>query len=172
MTVQPDTPRHIVASTAAADAVLRRLKSKGWTPSAGFAVAALPATAAGRRMVVHGRIADDDTEAARLAVLAAGRGVGIVAVCNIESSAGTALLRNLCRFGPVGIGIDVVTDLAPEQRALLDRLSGGTTIAAAAAAEFTSLRTAHRRIAKARHLFGVRTTREAVRAYLRQVGSS
>ncbi len=41
-------------------------------------------------------------------------------------------------------------------------------IAAAAAAEFLSLRTANRRIAEARALFGVRTTREAVLAYLRQ----
>jgi hypothetical protein len=44
----------------------------------------------------------------------------------------------------------------------------GDTIAAAAAAEFLSLRTANRRIAEARALFGVRTTREAVLAYLRQ----
>jgi hypothetical protein len=61
-----------------------------------------------------------------------------------------------------------VAELVPEQRALLDRLAAGDTIAAAAAAEFLSLRTANRRIAEARALFGVRTTREAVLAYLRQ----
>jgi hypothetical protein len=49
----------------------------------------------------------------------------------------------------------------------LERLAGGETIAAAAAAEFLSLRTANRRIAEAREVLGVRTTREAVLAYLR-----
>ncbi|HEX7746536.1 MAG TPA: hypothetical protein VF462_14895 [Micromonosporaceae bacterium] len=58
--------------------------------------------------------------------------------------------------------------LLPQQRALLDRLANGETIAAAAAAEFLSLRTANRRIAQARQLLGVRTTREAVLAFLRQ----
>ena len=60
----------------------------------------------------------------------------------------------------------------PEQRALLERLANGETIAAAAAAEFLSLRTANRRIAQAREALGVRTTREAVLAYLRQRRSS
>jgi DNA-binding NarL/FixJ family response regulator len=58
--------------------------------------------------------------------------------------------------------------LLPEQRALLDRLANGETIAAAAAAEYLSLRTANRRIAQARDALGVRTTREAVLTYLRQ----
>jgi DNA-binding NarL/FixJ family response regulator len=58
--------------------------------------------------------------------------------------------------------------LLPQQRALLERLANGETIAAAAAAEFLSLRTANRRIADARQLLGVRTTREAVVVYVRQ----
>jgi DNA-binding NarL/FixJ family response regulator len=58
--------------------------------------------------------------------------------------------------------------LLPQQRALLDRLANGETIAAAAAAEFLSLRTANRRIAQARQLLGARTTREAVLLYVRQ----
>jgi DNA-binding NarL/FixJ family response regulator len=61
----------------------------------------------------------------------------------------------------------VPTNLAPEQRALLDRLASGDTIAAAAQAEFLSLRTANRRIAQARQTLGVRSTREAVLIYLR-----
>ena len=84
---------------------------------------------------------------------------------------------DLARLGPVRHGPapeandhGAVADLVPEQRALLDRLAAGDTIAAAAAAEFLSLRTANRRIAEARQLFGVRTTREAVLAYLRQRG--
>ncbi|MGC9666213.1 hypothetical protein ACNTMW_06595 [Planosporangium sp. 12N6] len=59
------------------------------------------------------------------------------------------------------------TDLAPEQRALLERLATGATIAAAAQAEYLSLRTANRRIAQARQLLGASTTREAVVTYLR-----
>ncbi|MEV6490559.1 LuxR family transcriptional regulator, partial [Actinoplanes sp. NPDC051633] len=81
----------------------------------------------------------------------------------------------LARLGPVQHGPggpeepgDALADLVPEQRALLDRLAAGDTIAAAAAAEYLSLRTANRRIAEARAIFGVRTTREAVLAYLRQ----
>ena len=66
---------------------------------------------------------------------------------------------------------DLRSKLIPEQRALLDRLADGATIAAAAEAEFVSLRTANRRIAKARALFGVRTTREAVLAYQRKSSS-
>jgi DNA-binding NarL/FixJ family response regulator len=58
--------------------------------------------------------------------------------------------------------------LLPQQRALLDRLANGETIAAAAAAEYLSLRTANRRIAQARELLGARTTREAVLLYVRQ----
>ncbi|WP_239088124.1 hypothetical protein [Planosporangium mesophilum] len=61
-------------------------------------------------------------------------------------------------------------DLAPEQRALLERLAKGQTIAAAAQAEFLSLRTAHRRIAQARQTLDAPTTREAVLRYRRTSG--
>jgi DNA-binding NarL/FixJ family response regulator len=64
----------------------------------------------------------------------------------------------------------IIAHLLPEQRALLDRLANGETIAAAAAAEYLSLRTANRRIAQARQALGVATTREAVLTYLRQRG--
>jgi hypothetical protein len=100
-----------------------------------------------------------------------------VAICDAESPLGRALIDDLSRLGPVRHGVtdttehNAVADLVPEQRALLDRLAAGDTIAAAAAAEFLSLRTANRRIAEARALFGVRTTREAVLAYLRQRGN-
>ena len=92
----------------------------------------------------------------------------------------TELLADLARIGPVSTDADADVSgepagdgsgnspqLAPEQRALLERLASGETIAAAAAAEFLSLRTANRRIAEAREVLGVRTTREAVLAYLR-----
>jgi DNA-binding NarL/FixJ family response regulator len=103
----------------------------------------------------------------------------VVAITDAGTDVGRALLADLGRLGPVvrdpeaevGAGDDSGdgdSPLLPEQRALLERLANGETIAAAAAAEFLSLRTANRRIAQAREALGVRTTREAVLAYLRQ----
>jgi antitoxin (DNA-binding transcriptional repressor) of toxin-antitoxin stability system len=176
VTRQPDAPRHVVATPGDADTVLRRLIRDGWVARDGFALPDPAWDVTGNRLVLHGRITD--TETLQLAVLAAARGAGIVAICDSESPLGRALVDDLSRLGPVRQGVTVdqadpgnaVADLVPEQRALLDRLAAGDTIAAAAAAEFLSLRTANRRIAEARALFGVRTTREAVLAYLRQRG--
>jgi hypothetical protein len=174
VTRQPDAPRHVVSSGVDADAVLRRLVRDGWAVREGFALPDPAWDVTGARLVLHGRIADQDT--LQLAVLAAARGAGIVAVCDTDTPIGRALVDDLSRLGPVQHGVatdpagggNALADLVPEQRALLDRLAAGDTIAAAAAAEFLSLRTANRRIAEARALFGVRTTREAVLAYLRQ----
>ncbi|MEV4640151.1 LuxR family transcriptional regulator [Actinoplanes sp. NPDC049548] len=177
MTRQPDAPRHVVASGADADTVVRRLAREGWTVREGFALPSSTWDVTTERLVLHGRIGDRDT--LQLAVLAAARGAGIVAVCDVDSATGRALVDDLSRLGTVQLGPgnqnaapadagDALAELVPEQRALLDRLAAGDTIAAAAAAEFLSLRTANRRIAEARALFGVRTTREAVLAYLRQ----
>jgi hypothetical protein len=175
VTRQPDAPRHVVATPAEADTVLRRLIRDGWVARDGFALPDPAWDVTGHRLVLHGRITDP--ESLQLAVLAAARGAGIVAICDAESALGRALIDDLARLGPVRQGPapeandhSAVADLVPEQRALLDRLAAGDTIAAAAAAEFLSLRTANRRIAEARQLFGVRTTREAVLAYLRQRG--
>jgi hypothetical protein len=171
VTRQPDAPRHVVATAADADAVLRRLAPEGWTVREGFALPDAGWGAPTARVVLHGQVADAQT--LQLAVLAAARGAGIVAICDTATPIGRALVDDLSRLGPVRQGAaaepgDAVARLVPEQRALLDRLASGDTIAAAAAAEFLSLRTANRRIAEARALFGVRTTREAVLAYLRQ----
>ena len=174
MTRQPDAPRYVVATPGDADSVLRRLIRDGWIARDGFALPDPTWDVAGNRLVLHGRIGDRDT--LQLAVLAAARGAGIVAVCDVESLLGRALIDDLSRLGPVRQGpadtleAPKIADLVAEQRALLDRLAAGDTIAAAAAAEFLSLRTANRRIAEARALLGVRTTREAVLAYLRQRG--
>jgi len=173
---QTEAPRHVVATPGDADTVLRRLIRDGWVARDGFALPDPSWDVTGHRLVLHGRITDPD--ALQLAVLAAARGAGIVAICDAESPLGRALIDDLSRLGPVRSGVadtaaehNAVADLVPEQRALLDRLAAGDTIAAAAAAEFLSLRTANRRIAEARALFGVRTTREAVLAYLRQRGN-
>lgn len=173
-----DVPRYVVATSAEATTVLRRLARDGWTTREGFALTDAAWDVSGSRLVLFGRVTDAET--AELVVYAAARGAGVVVVADAAGEAGRALLADLDRIGPVyrdpeaqpepAAGNDALAQLIPEQRALLERLANGETIAAAAAAEFLSLRTANRRIAQAREVFGVRTTREAVLAYLRQRG--
>ncbi|HEX5595130.1 MAG TPA: LuxR family transcriptional regulator [Micromonosporaceae bacterium] len=170
-----ETPRYVVASAAEAMSVLRQLSRDGWRTREGFVVADSAWDVSEAKLLLFGRVAD--VEAVRLAVLAAARGAGVVAVADPGSEVSRALIGDLARLGPVRRDADgdprqdpqsVLGRLIPEQRALLARLANGETIAAAAAAEFLSLRTANRRIAQARQLLGVRTTREAVVAYLRE----
>lgn len=169
-------PLFVVATFADATGVLRRLARTGWKTREGFALPVQQWDVGQVRMVCHGRVADPDT--ARLALLAAVRGASVVAITDVTSGLGQEFLADLGRVGVVTTDLegwaaggsgdgDGGPQLAVEQRALLDRLAAGETIAAAAAAEFLSLRTANRRIAEARELLGVRTTREAVLAYLR-----
>jgi DNA-binding CsgD family transcriptional regulator len=175
MSAPQTVPRYVVPTGTEATAVLRRLARAGWHTREGFALAESGWDVSTARLVLFGRVADLDT--AELALLAAARGAGVVAIADPASATGRALLADLARIGPVSTDPDLEEgdaeaaagrpQLAPEQRALLDRLANGETIAAAAAAEFLSLRTANRRIAEAREVLGVRTTREAVLAYLR-----
>jgi hypothetical protein len=171
------TPRYVVGSATDATVALRRLARAGWHTREGFALTETAWDVADQRLVLYGRVADGDT--AELAVHAAARGAGVVAITDAGTDVGRALLADLGRLGPVvrdpegEVGAreesgDADSPLLPEQRALLERLANGETIAAAAAAEFLSLRTANRRIAQAREALGVRTTREAVLAFLRQ----
>ncbi|HLL68744.1 MAG TPA: LuxR family transcriptional regulator [Micromonosporaceae bacterium] len=169
-----DAPRYVLDSTAAATVVLRHLTRGGWTTRDGFALPESTWDVAPARLALFGRVSAPDT--AELAVLAAARGAGIVAVADISTELGRALLADLSRIGAVRTEPDRTEQsaaagpqrrLAVEHRALLDRLANGETIAASATAEFLSLRTANRRIAEAREILGVRTTREAVLAYLR-----
>ena len=169
------TPRYVVASTTEATAALRRLARAGWHTREGFALTEQAWDVSDHKMALFGRVSDLDT--AELAVHAAARGAAVVAITDAGSDVGRALLADLARIGPVtrdpeaevaGEDTDsTISALLPEQRALLERLANGETIAAAAAAEFLSLRTANRRIAQAREALGVHTTREAVLAYLR-----
>jgi hypothetical protein len=173
-----DAPRYLVGSGTDATHVLRRLARAGWNTREGFALPETTWDVSAARMVLFGRVADPDT--AELAVLGAARGAGVVAIADTASDIGRALFADLERIGVVSTdpnaplageqpetGAGTAVQMAPEQRALLERLANGETIAAAAAAEFLSLRTANRRIAEARDLLGVRTTREAVLAYVR-----
>lgn len=168
------SPLFIVATAAEATAVLRRLSRDGWNTRQGFAVPEGGWDVSGDKIVCYGRVSDTDT--AGLAVLAAARGAGVVCVCDPGSAQGLALSADLARIGPVGVDpvAESVTDgavalpVTPEQAALLERLADGETIAAAAEAEFLSLRTANRRIAAARKALGVTTTREAVLAFIKR----
>jgi hypothetical protein len=172
-----NAPRYVLGTSTDATTVLRRLSRDGWTTREGFALTDAAWDVSAARLVLFGRV--NDRETAELAVYAAARGAGVVAVTDATGEAGRALIDDLSRMGPVfrdpeaepelgSVGGDTMARLIPEQRALLERLANGETIAAAAAAEFLSLRTANRRIAQAREVLGVRTTREAVLAYLRQ----
>jgi hypothetical protein len=178
MSSEPAAPRYIVANSADATSVLRRLARAGWNTREGFALPETTWDVSTARLVLYGRVTDADN--AELALLAAARGAGVVAIADTATEVGRALIADLTRIGPVSMDPDAPVagesgdpaagagpQLAPEQKALLERLAAGETIAAAAAAEFLSLRTANRRIAEARDLLGVRTTREAVLAYLR-----
>lgn len=166
-----EPPKYVLASLTDATSVLRRLARGGWLIREGFALAEPAWDVTQARVVLFGHV--PDLETVRLAVLAAKRGAGVVAVVDAAGEVGRALIADLAWLGRVHRDADVepepdITGLVPEQRALLERLATGETIAAAAAAEFLSLRTANRRIAHAREVLGVRTTREAVLAYLRQ----
>jgi len=171
------TPRYVVGSASDATAALRKLARAGWHTREGFALPENAWDVTDQRLVLYGRVGDRDT--AELALHAAARGAGLVAITDPAGDVGKALLADLTRLGPVTRDAEAevaggedgevaASALLPEQRALLERLANGETIAAAAAAEFLSLRTANRRIAQAREALGVRTTREAVLAYLRQ----
>lgn len=161
-------PLHVVAAPAEADAIVRRCAAAGWSAHRGFALLEPAWDLAERRLVCHGPVGDDHT--ASQAVLAAARGAGIIAVAAGQLALGLA--ADLRRVGPLGLlpGKTEAADgleLDTEQRALLARLAQGSTIAAAAEAEFVSLRTANRRIAAARQSLGVKTTREAVMLYIK-----
>ncbi|MGH3735690.1 MAG: LuxR family transcriptional regulator [Micromonosporaceae bacterium] len=169
-----NAPRYLLGTTTDATSVLRRLARDGWKTREGFALPDPAWDVSDKQLLLFGRVPDLQT--AELAVLAAVRGAGVVVIADAESEPGRTLLADLARIGPVGTDADDVPTeagdddlpLTEEQRALLARLAAGETIAAAATSEFLSLRTANRRIAQARAALGVRTTREAVLAYLRQ----
>ena len=160
--------------------MLRRLARAGWTTREGFALAEPAWDLTAARLVLFGRVPDPDDRPAG----GAGRGPRRRRGRDRRRRPATSAARcspTWRRLGPVHRDPDAPSrrrpatrgagpQLVPEQRALLERLANGETIAAAAAAEFLSLRTANRRIAQAREVLGVRTTREAVLAYLRPRG--
>lgn len=161
-------PLHVVPTGTDADTIVRRCTTAGWKAHRGFALLEPAWDLTARRLLTHGTVTDEHT--ASQAVLAAARGAGVIAVAGGRIA--LALAADLRRVGPLGHtpGRPEPTDgldLDHEQRSLLNRLAAGSTIAAAAEAEFVSLRTANRRIAAARNVLGVKTTREAVMIYIK-----
>lgn len=165
------TPQYLLPTKTAAAKALRKLTNEGWTSREGFALPEKNWDISQDQLVLHGPVTDHHT--AQLALLAATRGAAVIIITDPTSELGQAIQADLARIGPVLLTPTAQptnphqSPLIPEQQALLSRLAAGETIAAAAAAEYLSLRTANRRIAEARETLGVRTTREAVLAYLR-----
>jgi DNA-directed RNA polymerase specialized sigma24 family protein len=138
------------------------LAAAGWRVEDGFALPAEPWDLTDRRWARAGVVADDDGLAA--AVLAAARGVGVLAGCPDERRR-ARLVDDLGRIAPVEVldlGPDPLAALDDDQRALLAALAEGASIAEAAGRLHLSTRTAERRLATARRSLGVRTTAEAV----------
>lgn len=164
-------PLVVVRSGDVATPIVRRLSRDGWTVRRGFVLPAQPWHLGVLRLVLTGHVLGAAETAA--AVLAAARGAGLVVVA--DTSVALALHADLARIGFVSWDMlpppPAPTDGLPindEQRALLARLAAGESIGAAAAAEFLSLRTANRRLREARAALGVRTTREAVLAFVQR----
>lgn len=165
------TPCYVLTSISQSAALARRLGRDGWDVHEGFALPDEPWDVSRNRMLLVGLV--DDATAAADAVLAAARGAAVIATVEDGSEVAALLVADLSRIGTVTRTAEPEPDtggfaaLTAEQCALLERLATGDSIAAAADAEFLSLRTANRRIAQARAILGVRTTRQAVVEYVR-----
>src|SRR5262249_34330045 len=93
------TPRYVVGSATDATVALRRLARVGWHTREGFALTESTWDVTGQKLVLYGRVTDLDT--AKLAVHAAARGAGLVAIADPNGEVGQALLADLGRLGPV-----------------------------------------------------------------------
>ncbi|MFD0745267.1 hypothetical protein ACFQ1L_28260 [Phytohabitans flavus] len=88
-----DAPRYVVSTSTDATSVLRRLARGGWQTREGFALTEVAWDMAEARLVLFGRVPDAET--AHLAVLAAARGTGIVAITDPAGDLGRALVADL-----------------------------------------------------------------------------
>ena len=142
------------------------LGEDGWTTRAGFTLPAEPWDLTSRRWVCRGSVGD--TSDAEAAIWALVRGCALVVVAG--PGAPTDFGSDLARAGRVrqfNRPADGDTKLSADEEALLAALAGGLSVQQAAAQLYLSGRTAQRRLAAARGVFGVRTTREAVLAWTR-----
>ncbi len=75
-------------------------------------------------------------------------------------------LEDLAKLGPVARTTPALPTFTPEQEQLLELLSHGVTLTAAATELAVSRRTANRLLADVRARLGVRSTAEAVRRWV------
>ncbi len=158
-------PLLVTISADATATAIRRLTREGWCVQRGLTLPREPWDVTSRKLVVSGAVSDQ--QGLTVTASAAARGAGVIAQCS-NSGLATALEAVLAKVGPVRRELGVSTEhggLTREQCALLTRLAAGESVAAAAEAEFLSLRTANRRLAQARDRLGVETTGEAIQAY-------
>ena len=163
-------PRVVLPVDGDTAAAARELTRQGWRVHQGFDLPAEPWDVGPHRVIVVGPVPNAAT--AQAALLCVVRGAGLVATLNRAAAWAATFLADLGRVRPVNAPTPALDDLAlsDEQRTLLDLLAEGHSIAQAARRSYLSLRTANRRVAQARAVLGVATTREAVLAYVRLRG--
>lgn len=142
----------LCTSPSASRAVLERLGDEGLVAVTG------PRPGPGRGRVWVAPLTDDDD--ARDIVRAALDGIDVVVQVDAERTLVARLQDDLRRLGPVEEVRDdsVGPVLDAETIALLRRLGSGDRVADAARSLHLSKRTADRRLAHARHVFGVGST--------------
>ncbi|HEX3732747.1 MAG TPA: hypothetical protein VHU91_07505 [Mycobacteriales bacterium] len=165
-----NVPLVVTFSEDATAAAIRRLSRDGWCVQRGLTLPREPWDVSSRKLVVSGPV--PDPQIVPVVISAASRGAGVVVQC-LNRDLAKALVGGLRRIGPVRQEIEataqIESGLTREQSALLARLAAGESIAAAAEAEFLSLRTANRRLSQARALLGAATTTDAVAAYVKLI---
>jgi DNA-binding NarL/FixJ family response regulator len=140
------------------------LAAEGYTVLRGWQPSTSQWDLSGARVACRGTISTEQEAAA--ATLAAARGAAIVVEGPVPSELLGPLVEDLRRLGAVELHATApanpVARLDEEQRRLLHLLADGVSLGDAARALHISRRTADRRIAAARAVFGVATTVEAM----------
>ena len=139
-----------------AAAVEREVASAGWRLVTGWGQAR-------SGVVCTGRV--DGEEAASAAVLAALSGAGLIVRAGGPRDVVDRLCDDLRRLGRLDHRVDVdgaAASLGPEERAVLELLLSGASLAEAARALHLSRRTADRRLAHARQALAAASTAEAL----------
>lgn len=153
----------LVADEKAVTSRGAELRAAGWRVQCGWALPNEPWDQSDRRIACWGTVKNEDDVSA--AVLAGARGAVVLAVSRAPAWLVTRLVDDLARLGAVDHPVaatSLVGGPDNDQRALLDLLAGGATVAEAAQERHLSIRSAERRLASARAALGVRSTAEAV----------
>ena len=144
----------VESSTAGYADALAEARERGWQSQEGFESARDGEVRIGQ--IAHAA----DAAAALLAVVA---GAGLVVHMPADRELVDRFCDDLRRFGDVDYRTETTPRrprLTSEQRRLVDLLADGVTLGIAAQRLNLSRRTADRRLAEARHAFGVETTAE------------